>query len=148
MFSYMDKNSLLDNNIDDSVMKKIEKKLFNDNINLTSKIKSFHYGDYVYNYSLGKVKREKTECVPPEKEYVTHLYGYFWDEVNLYMDVDIGYLTDGTLYDLDNNKLGTYDKDVSKLSDLMQKASYYRFNYVKNSADQFKLNNVELKHRS
>ena len=102
---------------------------------------------YEYNYNSGKITRKKSNCVKKDIKYVSHLYGYFTNEDNLFMDVNIGYLKDGVLYDLDDNKLGSYDEDISKLSNLMQKASYYRFNYVKDK-DDFKLSKIELKHKS
>ena len=147
MFSYMDKNNLLNNSIDDGVIKNVEKKLFNDKINLFKQIKAFNYNDYEYNYNSGKITRKKSSCVKKDIKYVSHLYGYFTNGDNLFMDVNIGYLKDGVLYDLDDNKLGSYDEDISKLSNLMQKASYYRFNYVKDK-DDFKLSKIELKHKS
>ena len=148
MFSYMDKKNLLADKIDNSVIRDVEKNLFNEQLNLLTKIKSFSYNGYTYNISVGNVKREKSECPSQEISYVTHLYGYFWTDEKLSVDIVTGYLKDGILYSFDDKQLGKYDGDVTKLSDLMQPASYYRANYVRYGANKYKLSGIEWHHKS
>ena len=146
MFSYLDKKGLLDNKISTTVIRNTEKELFYDKLGLINDIESFQYGDYVYTLKGGSVKRKKKQC-QSDVAYVTHLYGFFWDDNKLSMDVNVGYLKDGLLYSLDNKKMGEYDGDVSKLSSIMGDVSYYRFNYLK-VGNQYKLATIEWKSRN
>ncbi len=141
MFSYLDKNNLLADNMDDKVIKKAEKALFNADFSLLNEISNYNYNGNVYTYKSGKITRKKSEC-KSNMQYVTHLYGYSFDSVRLSMDVMAGYVKDGALYDYNDNKLGTYPETISELSKLMEKASYYRLIYVKDG-DDFRLESVE-----
>ena len=146
MFSYLDKNEKVSDNFEANVIKDATDYLFNGEIDFTSKINSYGYGDYTYTVDGDKVTRKKQECTS-DNEYVTHLYGYSWNSQELSMDVNVGYLKDGVLYDLSNNKLGKYSGDVKELSELFVSNSYYRLNYVKDDK-VFKLSSVELNSRS
>ena len=63
------------------------------------------------------------------------------------MDVNVAYLKDGILYNYDNQNLGEYDGDATKLAELTENTSYFRFNYGKDG-DTFKLLSIEWKHRT
>lgn len=146
MFSYMDKNNLLNDKIEMSSFKNAEKNLFNDKLDLMDDIKTYDYGEYTYNINGSKVSRKKRECTS-DVTSVLHLYGYFWYKNQLSMDINVAYMKDGILYNYNNKKLGEYDGDVSKLAKLTEDTSYYRVNYVKDN-DKFKLVSVEWKNRS
>ena len=148
MFSYMDKNDLLIDIIDDNTIKGVENQLFDKKLNLIDDIKSFSYNGYKYSLSGGKVKREIDKCPESEISYVTHLYGYFYHENRLSIDINVGYLKNGTLYSYDDEPLGEYDGDVTKLLELMQTASYYRATYTRYGENKYKLLNMEWKHKS
>ena len=150
MFSYMEKNSLLTDEIKKNQIKEIERNLFDKKIDIVNKIKSFSYNGYTYNLSGNKVKRVANACSKVEKMYVTHLYGYYLDaEKNtLSIDVMAGYLKDGILYTLDDKEMGKYDGDKQKLSTLMEIASYYRASYTRYDKGKYKLASIELKRRT
>ena len=146
LFSYMDKNELLNDNVEISDIKKIEEKLFYDNLNLTNYIKSYDYNGYSYDIKNNKLTKKKTACNSNIKN-VLFLYGYFWNDNQLSIDINVAYLKDGILYDHKDEVLGEYDgSDLTKLSELTSETSYYRVNYVKDNK-QFKLYSVEWKNR-
>jgi hypothetical protein len=74
------------------------------------------------------------------------LYGYSVGKERLSMDVNVGYLKDGILYDYHDNNLGEYNGDVTMLPKIMDKTTFYRFIYVKENGI-FKLSQVEHKNR-
>ena len=146
MFSYLDKNDFLNDKIDDSVFKNAERDLFDGNLDLLDDIKDYNYGEYTYNLSMGKVTRKKNQCEVMEKQPVLHLYGYSGTK-ELSIDVNVAYLKDGILYDYNDQKLGEYDGDVTKLPKLTSDVSYYRLNYV-NKNGKLKLTSIEWKNKS
>ncbi len=147
IFSYMDKNDLLNDNIADKTFNDTEKKLFNKKLNLIDNIDEFAYKDYIYSHNQDKITRKNEACKTTTKN-IAHLHGYFWDKNYLSIDVDVAYLKEGNLYTFDNKKLGEYDgKTASKLSGLMQEASYYRLNYAKDDGI-YKLSSIEWKHKA
>lgn len=146
IFSYMDKNEMLSDSFKTSLFHSVESLLYDAKLNLLSSNKTYDYGDYTYTIKGDKVTRKKREC-KADKKTILHLYGYFWNEEILSMDVNVAYLKDGILYNYDNQNLGAYDGDASKLSSLTENTSYFRFNYGKDG-DNFKLLSVEWKHRS
>jgi len=146
MLSYLDKNEKLTDEFEVKLLKDATSELFAGELDLTEQFTSYGYGDYTYTLENGMVTRKKQECTS-DKQYITHLYGYSWNEKELSIDVNIGYLKDDVLYDLQDNKLGEYNGELSELADLFGPNSYYRLNYVKNDK-RFKLNSVELNSRS
>lgn len=146
MFSYLDKSELLTDNIDSSIIKKTEKELFLNNVDLLNNIKDYSYGDYIYNDKDGIIIRKKEACNSNIK-YVSHLFGYSYNNKELSIDINVAYLVDGVLYNFNDEKLGEYDGDKSKLFELTQKTSYYRLKYVKRNGI-YKLSNIEWKSRT
>lgn len=146
MFSNLDKNSKLKDNMEMKNFRNAARNLFNGNINFDDLINGYTYGEYRYIVKDNNISREKTECVS-DNNYVTHLYGYSYNVNELSIDVNIGYLDNGVLYDLADNRLGEYDGDVAKLTDLFKVNSYYRYNYVKDNG-VYKLKSVEWKNRA
>ena len=140
MFSYMDKNNLLGNNLDVSVYTEASKKLFD--MDIIKNTKSFNYNGYTYTFAKDKVGRKNSECHSDNK-HVSHLYGYSYNEDGLSIDIKVGYAKDGKLYDYDNNPLGDYSGNREVLSDLLRMASYYRLVYVKKNGE-LKLSKVKF----
>lgn len=131
MFSYLDKNGLLSDEMSKSFINDTAKDLFYDKkSSLFNDIKNFQYGDYVYNVDGNIVKRNKQQCVS-NFTYVSRLFGHTNSDEEISMDVDMGKLVDGVLYDMAGNKLGNYSNDSIKLMELFANAPYYRYNYVK-----------------
>lgn len=145
MFSYLDKNDGLVDNMEVSLIQSTTKKLFDGELDFTSKINNYVYGDYSYTVKDGKVSRAKSEC-NVDTQYVSHLYGYSYNTKKLSIDVNIGYLKDGNLYDLANNLLGKYNGEVAELEKLFGPNSYYRYNYVLDGKI-YKLTSVEWNNR-
>ena len=148
MFSYLDKNGMLADSITDNVIEKVQRQLFNGDVNLLSEIKAFSYGGNIYDYASGKVTKKGSKCEESDVTYVTHLYGYYWKNDKLSIDIMVGYLKDGTLYTYDDKEMGKYDGDASKLSSLMEPASYYRISYIRYDQNKYKLSSVEWRHKS
>ena len=146
LFSNLSKNDLLTDNIEEELFNKTEKKLFLDSKNLINEIKDYNYNGYIYNYDKGMITRKKSECNSDIKN-ILHLYGYSHNKKELSIDINVAYLKDGKLFDLNNHELGEYDGDKSKLFELTQSTSYYRLNYVKRNGI-FKLSSIEWKSRT
>ena len=147
IFSYMDKNDLLTDKIDNKTFNDTEAKLFDKKLNLINDVNSYPYKEYVYSHDNDKITRKKGECKTTTKN-ISHLHGYFWDKNLLSVDIDVAYLKEGNLYTFDDKKLGEYNgKDASKLSNLMQEASYYRINFTKDD-NNYKLVSIEWKRKS
>ena len=147
MFSYLDKNGELTDNIKDSVIKKTAKKLFNEDVDLLDSIKDYNYGGYTYTLNNGKITRKKHECDIINEKHVLHLYGFSSDKNNLYIDINVSYLKDGILYGYDGKQLGEYAEDVSKLPSLTEETSYYHMAYLRDK-DDYRLVSVEWRNRS
>ena len=116
-------------------------------MDLVQYINDFEYDEYVYNIKDNMLVRKKSKC-ESDIRYVSRLYGYSFGTEVLSMDVNIGYLKNGILYDLNDNKLGNYDGvNMEKLNELFKDTSYYRYNYIKKD-DDYKLKSVRLKLRT
>ena len=147
LFSNLDKNNELSDEIDVSEIRKAEKRLFATDNDLEKEIKGYDHKTYKYTSDGSKIKRVKTECNTGDTKNVLHLYGFFWNKDVLSIDINVAYLKNGKLYNSDNEELGEYDGDTSKLSSLTEHTSYYRVNYIKDNGI-LKLSSVEWKHRS
>ena len=147
LFSHLDKRNKLNNNTTVAMLEDTENKLFNKKLDLVQYINDFEYDEYVYNIKDNMLVRKKSKC-ESDIRYVSRLYGYSFGTEVLSMDVNIGYLKNGILYDLNDNKLGNYDGvNMEKLNELFKDTSYYRYNYIKKD-DDYKLKSVRLKLRT
>ena len=142
LFSYLDKNNLLSDKMDAKLISDEASKLLYGESNLIDNIQKYQYGNYIYDVNGNKIIRSESKC-SNEKIYVTQLYGYSYNDLELSMDVNIGYLNSNVLYTLDGNKLGSYSGDKTELDTLFTTNSYYRYNFVKNDGI-YKLSSVEL----
>ena len=145
MFSYLDKNNLLEDEMNVKIIQNTANDLFASKINFDDLVNNFSYDGYTYTVSNNIIKRKSSECVK-EKEYVSNLFGYSYNSNELSIDVEIGYMEDGNLFDLTGKKLGEYDGDVSKLGELFKTSPHYRYNFVLNNKT-YKLTSIELKSR-
>ncbi len=129
--SYLNKNKLIDKEFDKRVVDDAAARLFYGNVQLGKYIGGFTGNGYVYNVNENddKVVREETEC-NSDKKYISDLFGYSYNKNELSIDVNMGYLVDDTLYDLDDNKLGKYDGNAASLRNLFSNSSHYRYTYV------------------
>lgn len=74
-----------------------------------------------------------------DKEYVSKLYGYTYDEnENVEITVKEGYTLNNKVYDLDGKEIGNYSEDTFKAT--MDKATSKKYSYSKTN-DGYKLNN-------
>ena len=146
LFSYLDKNGKLGETVDLNVIREAIKKLFARDIDLIGEINNFQYGDFVYSLDKNIVRRTVKECKNNNYEYISQLYGYSNTTELLSMDINIGYLKNGYLYDLSGKKLGKYDGDKNKIGSLFVGNSYYRYNYVLDG-ETYKLLSVEWVNR-
>ena len=147
LFSHLDKRNKLNNNTTVAMLEDTENKLFNKKMDLVQYINDFEYDEYVYNIKDDMLVRKKSKC-ESDIRYVSRLYGYSFGTEVLSMDVNIGYLKNGILYDLNDNKLGEYDGVNTEILDqLFDGTDYYRYNYIKKD-DDYKLKSVRLKLRT
>lgn len=147
VFSNLDKDGRLKDEFDIALINDAQKRLFMGDIKPFDGIKTYKYGNYEYTLNGRTITRKVRKCTS-DNNYVLHLYGYSDNKKGrLSMDVNVGYLKDGILYDYHDNRLGEYDGDVSKLPKLMTNTTYYRFIYYRNN-NTLKLDSVEHKSRS
>ena len=147
LFSYLDKQGALEDTINMNVFEAAQKTLLDGDISLEDVINKYQYGDYQYTVVKRNIVRTKKGECKNDPKMVLHLYGYFWKDNKLSMDVNTAYLKDGVLYNYKDQKLGEYDGDVSKLQSLTENTSYYRFNFIKDGG-KYKLTSVEWKNRT
>lgn len=145
VFSHIDKNYGLDKEQTHSSIKKNINRLIDGDLNLIDDIKDYKYGNYTYNFEDNVLVREKSECLSDVK-YVSFLFGYSYGTEILSVDVNMGYLKDGILYDMNDKKLGKYNGDIAKLRELYVGVPYYRYNFIKENGN-YKLNSVSLNAR-
>lgn len=144
VFSLMEKDGLLNFEMDEEIFIESFHKLIDADIDLLSKIKDYKYGEYTYNYNKKKniiTRKETGECTS-EISYYSEIYGYTFNENLLSVDINIGYIKDDNLYGLDHTLLGEYTQDYS-ITHLFEKSPYYRYNFTKKDG-YYKLNSVEL----
>ena len=142
VFSYMDKKGLLKDEFELDVFEDSVDLLFFKELDLVDMIDGYSYGGYSYTKKNRMITRKKNECVS-NMNYVSQLSGYAFNEELLSVDVNIGYLKDGILYDIEDTKLGKYDGNPENIGFMFDASPYYRFNYVK-IEDNFKLESVEF----
>lgn len=146
LFSYLDKHEELDESTTIDIINKTSEKIFYKKIDFVKQINDYKYNKYIYNIKDDVLVRERSKCKSDIK-YVSRLYGYSVGSDMLSMDVNIGYIKDGVLFDLQNNKIGKYDGiNLEILNDLLKDSVYYRYNYIKAGSD-FKLKSVKLNAR-
>jgi|GEM_PF-6308436 hypothetical protein len=145
MFSYLDKNGKL-NEITMNMIRSTTKYLYDNEMDLTNNVNNYKFIDNEYSVNDDKITSKKSECGDVDKKYVSDLFGYSYNENELSIDVNMGYLVGNTLYNLNDEKLGTYDGDISKLRELFSASPYYRYNYVMDNK-VYKLTSVEFKSR-
>ena len=142
VFNYMDKKGLLEDEFELDLFEDAVDLLFFEELDLTDIIDEYSYGGYSYTKKNRMITRKKNECVS-NMNYVSQLSGYAFNEELLSVDVNIGYLKDGILYDIEDTKLGKYDGNPENIGFMFDASPYYRFNYVK-IEDNFKLESVEF----
>ena len=145
MFSYLDKNSKL-NGLTMDTVRNTTKYLYDNEMDLTNNVNNYKFIDNEYSVNDNKITSKKSECGDVDKKYVSDLFGYSYNEDELSIDVNMGYLIGNTLYNLKDERLGTYDGDTSKLRDLFRTSPHYRYNYVMDNKI-YKLTSVEFKSR-
>lgn len=143
VLSNLSKSGMLSNKFDYSVITDATDKLLFGDINFEDIINNYSNNEYVYTLNDGEVTRKKEGECDSSVKYVSHLNGYLYNEDRLSIDVNIGYLKDGILYNLLDEKLGEYEGEIKELEDLYLTSPYYRFNYVSEDKE-YKLQSIEL----
>lgn len=141
IFSYLDKNDSLNDKMSISDIVYASDKLLASQIDFSKDIKDYQYGNYVYNNDNGVITRRILEC-SITKKYISYLHGYSFNPDLLSVDVSMGYLNDGKLYDLFDNLLGEYHETETEFYELFKNSSYYRYNFSKDGGKYF-LQSVE-----
>ncbi len=134
IFSQMDKEDMLKDNVSFDDYKKIASKI-TDNIqeNFT-----YNFNGYKYTASNGKITKTKATC---DKHYITKLYGFTGTD-ELKVNVKSGYIKDNTVYDLSDKEIGPYTKKT--VSELLDQGTMQVYNYKK-SIGGYKLISVGIK---
>ena len=146
LFSYLDKKELLDDKLTTEIINKTEEDLFINKLDLINDIKDYQYNNYIYNINNNKIVRKYSKCIPNDKQYVAHAFGYFHDEKNISIDMNVAYVKDDNLYDYNDKLLGKYTGIKSELSKLTESTSYYRVSYTKDNG-RYKLTSIEWLNR-
>ena len=138
MFNYLDKKGILQDSIPLDRFTEANSNLFSEKIDLVSELNTYEYKDHTYTFEGDKVTRKNREC-KTDKKYVSHLYGYSSKETSLWLDINVGYLKDDIMYDLDDKELGKYEDNKG---DLFKNSPYFRVYYVKDN-NEYKLDKVK-----
>ena len=146
MFSYLDKHNLLNDKLTTDLINQTEENIYNDKLNLINEIKDYQYNDYIYNIENNKLIRKGNKCISNNMKQVTHVFGYFYDDKNISIDMNTAYVKDNNLYDYNDKLLGKYTSDKSELSKLTENTSYYRIKYTKDNG-RYKLTSVQWLNR-
>ena len=146
MFSYLDKNDMLTDDMSVKVIEDATKVLFDGDIDLKSEIVGYQYGEYLYTLEDKLVSRKKSEC-KSDVLYVSKLYGYSHSDTLLSVDVNMGYSKEGKLYNFADKSFGNYSGNVEDVGERLDGSSFYRYNYVKDDK-VYKLVSVEWLNRS
>ena len=138
MFNYLDKRGYLRDSMDISIFNEAIDKIFLGDIKLLEGITTYDYKDFSYTFKNNKVTRVSKKC-NSDITYVANLYGYSSREKTLSIDINVGYLKDNIMYDLDGKELGEFDNNKTEL---FKYSPYYRIYYVKEN-DDYKLSKVD-----
>lgn len=141
VISYLDKNDLYEDGMNYSQFVDAEKRLFNTDSDLLSKVASFQYGDYRYMHMGDKIIRQENACVKGEYEDFMHLYSYSYNKNYLSVYVAYGQIKDGIIYNDSGVRLSDYNDSVN-LDDAMIEASYYVFKFIKDDG-KYKLHSIQ-----
>lgn len=141
VISYLDKNDLYEDGMNYSQFVDAEKRLFNTDSDLLSKVASFQYGDYRYMHMGDKIIRQENACVKGDYEDFMHLYSYSYNKNYLSVYVAYGRVKDGIIYNDSGVRLSNYNDSVN-LDDAMIEASYYVFKFIKDDS-KYKLHSIQ-----
>ena len=146
LFSNLDKQDKLSNEMKKDLITDTAKSLFNDNLDLLSAVEGYQYRNYVYHVTKDSItRRTKKECTS-EYNYKNYMYGYSWNSDILSIDINIGYVKDNILYNIDDTEIGKYDANED-ITIALDTKYFYRLNYVKKDST-LKLDSISIISRS
>lgn len=96
-------------------------------------IKNYYYDGYKYNLSGDTIVREKTSC--NFLKYVSKLYGYTYNDEKMELHINLGYISNNKVYNLDGVEIGDYDKD--KINTILEKGSMQVYSYDKKGSNYY-----------
>lgn len=137
VFSNLANNKKLSDNVSYNDYKNAAKKVLGEEKVIPENFENYEYDGYSYTLKDNKISRTKGTC--GDKEYISKLYGYSYNDNELIVDMRVGYKKDGKLYDLDNKELGKYSKKTSNA--LMDSATPQVLTYKKDG-NNYILENV------
>ena len=143
LFNHLEKKGYLQDSMPISTINEVIKELFKEDNDLISGIDSYNYDGYTYTFNGDNVTRKKNEC-DGDIKYVSHLYGYSNKDETLWLDINLGYLKDDIMYELDGKELGRYDNNKEEL---FKNSPYYRVYYEKDNGS-YKINKVKYVSKS
>ncbi len=139
IFGQMKKDNVLKNSVALADYYQSAEKIIGQ-INVPDKIENYIYDGYIYNLVGNEITREKYNC--GSKKYVSKLYGYTSSENEIRLDVKVGYILDGNVYDINDKLLGEYKSDT--LNKLLDKSTKEVYTYHKENG-HYILESIALK---
>ena len=134
LFSKLESEKLIDENINSNDYKRIVKKLLGTTKDIIQ-FKDYLYKGYKYTYQSDKITRVKAEC--GDNSYISKLYGYTYNKDILTINISFAYVKENIVYDLNNNKISEYDS--KRINSILDKGT------IKNYKYEIKGNNYYLK---
>ena len=134
IFSKLESEKLIDENINSNDYKRIVKKLLGTTKDIIQ-FKDYLYKGYKYTYQSDKITRVKAEC--GDNSYISKLYGYTYNKDILTINISFAYVKENIVYDLNNNKISEYDS--KRINSILDKGT------IKNYKYEIKGNNYYLK---
>ncbi len=100
---------------------------------LPDSFSNYDFDGYIYTLSDNTIKRTKGVC--SDKQYISKLYGYSYNETELTVNVKISYIKDKKIYNLEDKELGDYDEKT--LNDTLDYGTGKVYTYYKSENDYY-----------
>lgn len=114
IFGELKKEKLLKDQISKKDYTSAAKEVLKD-ATIPEEFANYNYEGYSYTLSGNEITRTKTEC---KNKYVSKLYGYTQKSNEVILHMAVGYIKDGEVYNLKNEKIGKEDeKELNKILD-------------------------------
>lgn len=133
IFQQLAKDEKLSDEISLGDFKKSAKKVLGDDKVVPQDFSNYAYDGYSYTLSDNVITRTQGIC--SDKEYKSKLYGYTFSDDELIVNVKVGYVKDGKLYNVNDEELADYDEE--KENTQMDLSTSRIYTYSKNGNNYY-----------
>jgi len=137
VFSKLNNEDELDDEISIKDFKNAAKNVIKDGKAIPEEFSNYEYDWYSYSSDGKKITRTKGTC--GDKEYISKLYGYTYNNNELIVNIKVAYKKEGKLYNLNDEVFADYDKENENI--LMDSATSQIYTYSKDG-DKYYLKSI------